>query len=152
MQVLLTAPPGNENAPACKAITSAGQPCRAAATEAGVCFFHGNPEKAAELSRIGGRKKYRTATELDPLPKLDSAVAICKWIAQLAQEVHAGRLDPRVALSLTQMARLLLHALPAADVERERIKMQLPDDFSMPNISAEHKEGEISNEKKSKEA
>ena len=45
-------------------------------------------------------------TELDPLPKLDSAVAICKWIAQLAEEVHAGRLDPKVALSLTQMARL----------------------------------------------
>jgi hypothetical protein len=91
-------------------------------------------------------------TEVDPLPKLDSAAAICKWIAQLAQEVNAGRLDPKVARSLTQRAHLLLHALPAADVEKEQNKMQLPDDFWMPNISAEHKEGEISNEKKSKEA
>jgi hypothetical protein len=132
--------------------TNAGKPCRAAATEGGPCYFHGNPQKAAELGRIGGRKKYRTITEVDPLPKLDSAAAICKWIAQLAQEVNAGRLDPKVARSLTQLAHLLLHALPAADVEKEQNKMQLPDDFWMPNISAEHKEGEISNEKKSKEA
>jgi hypothetical protein len=136
----------------CKAVTNAGKPCRAAATEGGLCFFHGNPQKAAELGRIGGRKKYRTVTELNPLPKLDSAAAICKSIAQLAGEVHAGRLDPKVALSLTQMARLLLHALPAADIEKQHNNLQLPDDFWKPINSTHHKEEEVSNVEKSKEA
>jgi len=137
----------------CKAITKAGKPCRAAATEGGLCFFHGNPKKASELGRIGSRKKYCTITEVDPLPKLDSATAICSSIAQLAGEVHSGRLDPKVALTLTQLARLLLHALPAADLEKERNKMQLPDDFSMPTISTEHKKKEeTSHDKKPKEA
>jgi Leucine-rich repeat (LRR) protein len=136
----------------CEALTNGGHPCRAAATEGGLCFFHGNPQKASELGRIGGRKKYRTVTELNPLPKLDSARGICGSIAQLAEEVHSGKIDPKVAASLTQLARLLLHALPAADVEKERSNMRLPDDFCTPTISTQHKKEEISNVEKSKEA
>ena len=37
----------------CKAKTKKGSPCRAAATEGGLCFFHANPNKAAELGRVG---------------------------------------------------------------------------------------------------
>lgn len=33
----------------CKAVTKAGKPCRAAATQSGCCYFHANPAKAAEL-------------------------------------------------------------------------------------------------------
>jgi len=40
----------------CGAKTKEGKPCRAAATEGGLCFFHANPNKAAELGRVGGRK------------------------------------------------------------------------------------------------
>lgn len=40
----------------CKATAKTGKRCGAAATEGGLCFFHANPDKAAELGRIGGRK------------------------------------------------------------------------------------------------
>jgi hypothetical protein len=61
----------------CKAIAKSGEPCRAAATEGGLCFFHANPDKASELGRIGGRGNRRAAGEnADPLPTLDNALAV----------------------------------------------------------------------------
>jgi len=96
-----------------RVFTNAGKPCRAAATEGGPCFFHGNPQKAAELGRIGGRKKYRTITEVDPLP---NCIARRRYASgshnSLRRSTQAG-LNPKVALSLTQLPRLLLHVLPA---------------------------------------
>jgi hypothetical protein len=137
---------------ACKSLTKVGKPCRAAATEGGLCFFHSNPQKAAKLGRIGGRKNHRAVAELVPLPKLDSAGAICSAIGQLAEEVHSGKLNPKVAGTLVQLTQLLLRALPAADLENERSNMQLPDDFCKSTNSNPHKEEEISNVEKSKEA
>ena len=55
----------------CKAKTKSGKPCRAAATEGGLCFFHANPDKASELGRIGGRNKGHASGEsADPLARL----------------------------------------------------------------------------------
>jgi hypothetical protein len=113
----------------CRALTKAGKPCQAAATKEGLCYFHANPEKASELGRIGGRKNHRHEAQLDPLPKLDSAGAICSAIGQLAEEVHSGKLNPKMAGTLVQLTQLLLRALPAADVEKERQRVKLPDDF-----------------------
>jgi hypothetical protein len=128
---------------ACKALTKGGKPCRAAPTEGGFCFLHTNPEKASELGRIGGRKKYHTVTGLNPLLKLNSAAAICSSVAQIAEELHSGQLDAKVASTFAQLARLLLQALPAADVEKERNNIELPDNFSTPKISTDQKVGDI---------
>lgn len=73
--------------------------------------------------------------ELEPLPKLDNATAIYNLIAQVTQEVHSGKLDPKVAGSVAQLARLLLQALPATDLEKQGKDLELPDDFSLANIS-----------------
>jgi len=52
----------------CKALTKKGQPCRAAATAGGLCFFHANPNKASELGRIGGRSNGKfLANNSEPL-------------------------------------------------------------------------------------
>ena len=59
----------------CEAQTKNGKPCRAAATAGGLCFFHANPDKAAELGRIGARKNGRVPVVTDPLPNSDSARA-----------------------------------------------------------------------------
>jgi hypothetical protein len=87
---------GQPKSGVCSALTKAGNPCRAAATKEGLCFLHANPEKASELGRIGGRKKRGGVAELDPLPPLDSAAAICRSLAQLAEEVRSGKVDPKV--------------------------------------------------------
>jgi len=39
----------------CKATTSSGARCKAKPHKDGLCFFHSDPKKAAELGRKGGR-------------------------------------------------------------------------------------------------
>jgi general stress protein YciG len=41
----------------CKATTPSGEPCRAKPHKEGLCFFHSDPKKAAELGRKGGRHR-----------------------------------------------------------------------------------------------
>jgi len=103
----------------CKARTKNGKPCRAAATTGGLCFFHANPNKASELGRIGGRSKRRAAAEsVDPLPKLDTAIAVRDAVAQLIADVYAGKLNARIAAGLAPLMSLQLNAIKTTDLER----------------------------------
>jgi hypothetical protein len=109
----------------CKAQTKAGKPCRAAATEGGLCFFHANPNKASELGRIGGRSKRPSAAEpVDPLPKLETAIAVRDALAQLIADLHAGRLNPRIASGLAPLLSLQMRAIETTDLERRVAKME----------------------------
>jgi hypothetical protein len=103
----------------CKARTKAGRPCRAAATEGGLCFFHANPNKASELGRKGGMGNRHSAAEnVDPLPRLDKANAIRDAVAQVIAEVHSGKLHHRIASSLAHLLSLQLRAVETSDVEQ----------------------------------
>jgi hypothetical protein len=85
----------------CKAKTKKGKACRAAATDGGLCFFHANPNKAAELGRIGGRSKgWVLPDDAKPLPTLNSAVAVRDTVDRLIADVYAGKLHPRIATGL----------------------------------------------------
>jgi hypothetical protein len=103
----------------CKGRTKAGKPCRAAATEGGLCFFHANPDKAAELGRIGGRKNRRVPTELEVfVPRLVTALAMRQTVAQLIEGVIAGTIGPRIASALAPLLSLQLRAIEATDLEQ----------------------------------
>jgi hypothetical protein len=103
----------------CKAQTKEGKPCRAAATEGGLCFFHANPNKASELGRIGGRKnRHAAAGAADPLSKLDTALAVRETVAGLIERVISGRLSPRIASGLAPLLNLQLRAIETTDLER----------------------------------
>jgi hypothetical protein len=66
--------------PRCRGQTKSGNRCRAAATSGGLCFFDANPNKAAELGRIGGRKKRRLPADVpDPLPWTKSVPCAMPW-------------------------------------------------------------------------
>ena len=108
----------------CKASTKAGTPCRAAATAGGFCFFHANPNKASELGRIGGRKNGRGAAAVatDPLPRLNTAMAVRDTVARFIDEVYSGKLDPRIASGLAPLLNLQLRIIDTADLEH-RIMM-----------------------------
>jgi len=102
----------------CKSRTKRGDPCRAAATEGGLCFFHANPNKASELGRIGGRSKGRAAAEnSEPLPTVDTAIAVRDLVARLIADVHTGKLHPRVAAGLAPLMNLQLRAIETANLE-----------------------------------
>ena len=109
----------------CKAETKSGKPCRAAATEGGLCFFHANPDKASELGRIGGRsKRYAAAESSDPLPTLDNAMAVRDTVARLVADVYTGRLHPRIAAGLAPLMSLQLRAIETTNIEQRLTKLE----------------------------
>ena len=98
--------------------TRKGEPCRAAATAGGLCFFHANPDKASELGRIGGRSNRHAASEItDPLPTLDSALAVRETGARLINDLVAGRIQPRVASVLVSLLSLQLRSIETTNLE-----------------------------------
>jgi hypothetical protein len=106
----------------CKGRTKQGKPCRAAATEGGLCFLHANPNKASELGRIGGRKnRHVLEGAARPLPPLDTIQGVRTAIGQMIIDVHERRLDPRTAAGVAPLVNALLRALGAAELE-QRIK------------------------------
>jgi hypothetical protein len=108
----------------CQALTKKGKPCRAAATEGGLCFFHANPNKAVELGRIGGKKNGQIRVGLDPLPNLDNAMAIRDTVARLISDVYAGKLHPRISAGLAPLMHLQLRVLEKTEVERRLAKVE----------------------------
>jgi hypothetical protein len=106
-------------------MTREGKPCRAAATAGGLCFFHSNPAKAAELGRIGGRKNRRATRDLlDPLPALNTALAVRETVARLVADVYAGKTDPRTAASLAHLLNLQLRAIETSELERRLAEVE----------------------------
>lgn len=103
----------------CQAQTKDGRPCSAAATESGLCFFHGSPNKASELGRMGGRRnRYGATAPAEPLPPLNTAMAVRQTVTRLIQEVHSGKLHPRVASALAPLLALQLRAIETSDLEQ----------------------------------
>jgi len=91
----------------------------------GLCFFHANPKKAAELGRIGGRSHRPVASALaDPLPKLDTLIAVQETISRVISEVRAGKLDPKVAASITPLLNLQWQVLEVTTVLRRVAELE----------------------------
>lgn len=109
----------------CKGMAKNGMPCRAAATAGGLCYFHANPQKASELGRIGGRRKRPTVPENgEPLPTLNSAVAVRNTVDRLIADVYAGKLHPRIAGGIAHLLQLQLRVLDATDMEERIAKLE----------------------------
>lgn len=108
----------------CRSVTKNGKPCRAAATDGGLCFFHANPKKAVELGRIGGKKNSRVRAGLDPLPDLDNVTAVRDALKRLIADVYAGKLHPRTAASLAPLLHLQLRVIEKTDFEQRLAKTE----------------------------
>ena len=90
-----------------------------------LCFFHANPNKAAELGRIGGKNKRPAGTQsVDPLPKLDQASAVQEAVDRLVADVYAGKVQPRVATGLASLLSLQLRAIETTNLERRIDKIE----------------------------
>ena len=102
----------------CKATTSSGKPCRAKPHKDGLCFFHSDPQRAAELGRKGGRR--RVAFKLDELKEFEAprtAADLRDLLAQLIIEIRAGKLDPKLANSISYLGTGFLRAIEVADLQ-----------------------------------
>jgi len=105
----------------CRAKAKSGQPCQAAPTAGGLCFFHANPNKAAELGRRGGRKnRHVVATEKLELPaNLNTAQALLDTNARLVAAVWEERIKPQTASAVATLLNLQLRVIGTAALEAQ---------------------------------
>jgi len=101
----------------CHAKTKAGKPCGAPATQGtDRCVMHSG--RAAELGSKGGRR--RVIYSLDGLkdfapPK--TAADLRDLIAESIIEIRTGKLDPKMANSISYLGTGFLRALEVSDLE-----------------------------------
>jgi len=109
----------------CKALTVAGKPCAAAPTSTGFCFFHGNPTKASELGRIGGKLNRRgTPAIVSNFSKLDGCDSAANRLDDLYQGVQTGSIRPAVAMVLMKLTDLQLRVREKTVLEQQISQLQ----------------------------
>ncbi len=109
----------------CRARTRQGRPCRAAATEGGLCFFHANPNKAAELGRVGGRRsRHPLGCAADPPRDLKSMNGVRDVLSRLIEDVYSGKVSPRIAGSVAPLLNLQMRAIQATDLEMRIARLE----------------------------
>jgi len=116
--------PTNKPDSRCQGQTKSGNPCRAAATAGGLCYFHANPNKAFELGRIGGSKRGHAVESAEPLQIVDNAIAVRDAVARLIADVHSGKVHPKVAAGLAPLMNLQLRAIETSNLELRVEKLE----------------------------
>ncbi len=102
----------------CKATASSGGRCKAKPHKGGLCFFHSDPKRAAELGRKGGRRNRHTyETPLQHVSVPESAGDVKQMLAETMAEIRAGRMDPKLGSTLGYLGMALLRAFEVADFE-----------------------------------
>ena len=61
---------------------------------------------------------------MDPLPNLDSAIAIRKTVARMISDVYEGKLHPRIAAGLAPLMHLQLRAVEKTELEKRLTKLE----------------------------
>jgi hypothetical protein len=96
-----------------------GNQCRARARSGQkYCALHAEPGKAAELGSKGGRRRavYSPDALLEfPAPR--TAADLRDLLAQSIVEIRAGKLDPKLANSISYLGAGFLRAIEVADLE-----------------------------------
>jgi hypothetical protein len=115
----------NPDKPRCKALTKSGQPCGAAPTRTGLCFFHGDPNKASVLGRIGGKRNRPPKGEnAHPVLKLNGAASASERLELLYHEVETGSIRPPVANVLIKLTDLQVRVQEKTVIEDQIANLQ----------------------------
>ena len=114
----------------CKATTSSGGRCKAKPHKDGLCFFHSDPKKAAELGRKGGRRNRHTyETPLQPVAVPESAGDVKRILAETMADIRGGRMDPKLGSTLGYLGMGLLRAFEVADFEQRLERLEERDEL-----------------------
>lgn len=119
----------------CHAKNKAGKPCSAPAVgTTNRCVMHSG--KAAELGRRGGRR--RTVYSPDGLKEFSppkSAADLRDMLAQSIVEIRTGKLDPKLANSISYLGAGFLRAMELADLERRLADLENVIEFGKAALS-----------------
>jgi len=101
----------------CRAKNKAGKPCSAPAVgETNRCVMHSG--RAAELGSKGGRRRAACSPEdLKEFAAPQSAADLRDLLAQSIIEIRTGRLDPKLANSISYLGSGFLRAIEVSDLE-----------------------------------
>lgn len=110
----------------CSAKTKKGTRCQARAIAgSSLCAFHANPDRAAELGRIGGRKnRHFVETEVVNVTPPSTPEEVKNLLSQAMADVRARKLEPGVASTITYMASVLLKAMDDTDTHRRLSRLE----------------------------
>jgi Stress-induced bacterial acidophilic repeat motif len=101
-----------------KAITASGDQCKAKPHKDSLCFFHSDPQRAAELGRKGGRRKATIRPDdLQELAAPKTPADLKHLMAQSIVELRARKLDPKVANAISYLGAGFLRAHEVSDLE-----------------------------------
>jgi len=107
----------------CKAIALSGKPCRAAPTDSGFCFFHSDPNKAAELGSIGG-KRNRRPSAFSADPSLYSTTSSVDNLDRIYEGVLTGAIAPKIATIAVRVIMAKKRITDKMVIEREMAELQ----------------------------
>ena len=101
----------------CGAKNKAGKPCGACAVEGtDRCAMHSG--RAAELGRKGGRRRSVYSPDgLEEFARPKTAAELRDLLAQSIVEIRSGKLDPKLANSISYLGTGFLRALELSDLE-----------------------------------
>ena len=68
--------------------------------------------------------RHTAVVNTEPLPTLDSAMAVRDAVNQLFNDVCSGKVDPKTASGLASLLTLQLRAIGTADLERSVAELQ----------------------------
>ena len=114
----------------CAAMTKSGRPCRAAVVYGSdFCAFHGDPGRAAELGRMGGRRNRHyyeeEAPTVTPPTTPDEIRAV---LAQTIADLQMKKVEPRLASVLTSSCMAYLKATETTDHEARLRRLETKAD------------------------
>ena len=96
-----------------------GNQCRARARSGQkYCALHAEPGKAAELGSKGGRRRAIYSPDaLQEFTAPRTAADLRDLLAQSIIEIRAGKLDPKLANSISYLGTGFLRAIEVADIQ-----------------------------------
>ena len=89
------------------------------------CALHAEPGKAAELGSKGGRRRAIYSPDaLQEFPAPRTAADLRDLLAQSIIEIRAGKLDPKLANSISYLGAGFLRALEVSDLEARLLALE----------------------------
>ena len=119
--------PSKETPAQCKAVKVNGERCKARPYKDGLCLFHADPARAAELGRKGGarrRRVYESDTKEIAAPQ--NAADVKAILADVMAEIRAGKMDPKLGTVLGYLGTSLLKAIETSDLESRLSALENP--------------------------
>lgn len=103
-----------------------GKRCRARARSGHkYCALHAEPGKAAELGSKGGRRRAVYSPDgLQEFTAPKSAADLRDLLAQSIIEIRTGKLDPKLANSISYLGAGFLRALEVSDLEARLLALE----------------------------